>query len=118
MSNIVFIVNLPETKKVNRNKPYQFSIDSWKRWCDINEHQLVVLEERIYPEDYMNANWHKLFVFKLLEESDISYDQILIADADTIIHPYSPSPFEITNNKFSVVPSHGSFDWACRSIEN
>ena len=29
-SNIVFIVNLPETKKINRNKPYQFSIDSCK----------------------------------------------------------------------------------------
>ena len=118
MSNIVFIVNLPETKKVNRNRPYQFSVDSWKHWCDKNEYQLVVLEERIYSEDYMNANWHKLFVFQLLEESGISYDQILIADADTIIHPQSPNPFDVTDHKFSVVPSHGSFDWVCRSIEN
>jgi hypothetical protein len=119
MSNIVFIVNLPETKKVDRNKPYQFSIDSWKRWCDeTGRAKLVVLDERIYPEDYMNANWHKLFVFQLLEESGISYNQILIADADTIIHPQSPNPFELTDNKFSVVPSYGSFDWVCRSIEN
>ena len=56
MSNIVFIVNLPETKKINRNKPYQFSIDSWQKWCDKNKTQLVVLDERIYTEDYMNAN--------------------------------------------------------------
>ena len=48
MSNIVFIVNLPETKKINRNKPYQFSIDSWQKWCDENGTQLVVLDERIY----------------------------------------------------------------------
>ena len=54
---------------------------------------------------------HKLFVFQLLEESGISYDQILIADADTIIHPQSPSPFDLTDGKFSVVPSYGSFDW-------
>ena len=119
MPNIVFIVNLPETKKVDRNKPYQFSIDSWKRWCDeTGRAKLVVLDERIYPEDYMNANWHKLFVFQLLEESGISYDQILIADADTIIHPQSPNPFELTDNKFSVVPSYGSFDWVLRGIEN
>ena len=118
MSNIVFIVNLPETKKTGRDKPYQFSIDSWKRWSDLNDVELVVLTERIYPEDYMNANWHKLFVFQLLEESGISYDQILIADADTIIHPQSPSPFDMTDHKFSVVPSYGSFDWVCRSIEN
>ena len=66
MNNIVFIVNLSENKKINRNAPYQFSVDSWKNWCDKNKTQLVVLDERIYPEEYMNANWHKLFVFQLL----------------------------------------------------
>ena len=59
----------------------------------------MVLDERIYAEDYMNANLHKLFVFQLLEDSGISYDQILIADADTIIHPQSPSPFDVTDHK-------------------
>ena len=118
MSNVVFIVNLQENKKMGRNRPYKFSLDSWKKWCDKNKTKLFVLEDRIYTEDLMNANWHKLFVFQLLEESGISYDQILIADADTIIHPESPSPFDITDNKFSVVPNYGSFDWVCRSIEN
>ena len=118
MNNVVFIVNLPETKKINRNRPYQFSVDSWKKWCEKNNAQLVVLTERIYPEHYMNANWHKLFIFKLLEDSDISYDQVLIADADTIIHPDSPNPFDLTEHKFSVVSSYGSYDWVCRSIEN
>tara|TARA_R100000315_G_C5207340_1_gene122705 strand:- start:335 stop:1078 length:744 start_codon:yes stop_codon:yes gene_type:complete len=118
MKNIVFIVNLPETKKVGRNRPYQFSIESWQKWCDINDVELFVLTERIFEENFMNANWHKLFIFKLLEESGISYDQILIVDGDTIIHPNSPNIFNLTDHKFSVVPSYGSFDWVCRSIEN
>ena len=41
-----FYRNLVKTKKV-RNKPYQFSVDSWKHF-DKNKYQLVNLEERIY----------------------------------------------------------------------
>jgi len=116
--NIVFIVNLPETKKQGRNQPYQYSVKSWKTWCDKNDCELFVLEERIYPEQQMNANWHKLFVFQLLEASNIEYDQILIADADTMIHPHAPNVFELTDNKFCAVHNYGSYDWVCRSIEN
>ena len=75
MKNIVFIVNLKDVKKPNRSNPYQYSINSWKSWCDKNNCELMVLEDRIYEENFMNANWHKLFIFKLL---DIEYDQVLI----------------------------------------
>ena len=115
MKNIVFIVNLKDVKKPNRSNPYQYSINSWKSWCDKNNCELMVLEDRIYEENFMNANWHKLFIFKLL---DIDYDQVLIADADTIIHPDAPNVFEQTDHKFSVVHNYGSYDWICRSIEN
>lgn len=116
--NIVFIVNLPETKKPGRNNPYQYSVASWKTWCNKNDCELYVLQERIYPEEQMNANWHKLFVFQLLNASNIEYDQILIADADTMIHPDAPNIFEQTDNKFCAVHNFGSYDWVCRSIEN
>ena len=77
--NIVFIVNLSEDKKPGRDKPYNYSVKSWKYWCDINDCELFVLTNRIYPEDYMNANWHKLFVFQLLDSSGVDYNQVLIA---------------------------------------
>ena len=69
--NIVFIVNLPESKKQGRSQPYQYAVDSWSTWCDNNNCELFVLTERIYPESYMNANWHKLFIFQLLEANKI-----------------------------------------------
>ena len=53
MSNIVFIVNLPETKKINRNKPYQFSIDSWQKWCDANNSELFVLNDLVVEHQKM-----------------------------------------------------------------
>ena len=118
MNNIVFIVNLPEEKKEGRNTPYMHSVSSWKKGCDKYKHELFVLDERIYPEDQMNANWHKLFVFQLLEANNIKYDQILIVDADTIIHPNAPDVFELSDNKFCAVHNFGSYDWVCRSIEN
>ena len=104
MKNIVFIVNLPETKKPGRDKPYQYSVKSWEKWCTKNDSELFVLTDRIYPEDYMNANWHKLFVFQLLDDMNIDYGQIITVDADTMIHPDAPNIFDMTNGKYCVVP--------------
>jgi len=118
MKNIVFIVNLKEGKKQGRNTPYHFSVNSWKQWCSTNNAELFVLEDRIYDEDMMNANWHKIFALDLLESNGIEYDQVLISDADIIIHPDAPSVFEETDHKFCAVRNFGSMDWVCRSVEN
>jgi hypothetical protein len=118
MKNIVFIVNLPESKKQGRNAPYHYSVKSWEKWCDKNNHLLFVLDQRIHEEDFMNANWHKIYALELLDANEIDYDQVLIADADTIIHPNAPNIFSLTDNKFCAVHGFGSYDWICRSIEN
>lgn len=117
-NNIVFIVNLPESKKVGRNVPYRYSLNSWKEWCKKHKHTLYVLSERIHPEEYMNANWHKIFALDLLDSSQIDYDQVLIVDADTLIHPSAPDLFTLTHHQFAAVHNYGSYDWVCRSIEN
>ena len=118
-NNIVFIVNIKEKDdKKDRSIPYHYSVKSWAKWCKKNNHQLFVLEERIYPKEIMNANWHKLFAFDLLEANEIPYDQILIVDADTIIHPDAPDIFDISDNKFCAIRCVGSMDWVCRSYEN
>ena len=79
----------------SRTKPYKYSVDSWKRWCDINDCELFVLTEEI-----------------------VDHDQILSIDADTIVHPECPNVFEMTDNKFTVVEFDGSWDWVLRSIES
>ena len=117
-SNVVFMVNIKNEGNESRSNPYIYSIKSWEKWCKKNNCELFVLTERIYDKDIMNPNWHKLFVFDLLENEGIDYNQILIVDSDTIVHPDCPNFFELSDNKFCGVYCEGSYDWVLRSIEN
>ena len=117
MKNIIFIVNISEEKKKGRNDTYHLSIDAWKQWADKNNCEVFVLTERVYEEEYMNANWHKSLALKLLDANDIDYDQVLIVDADTIVHPDCPNFFEQTDRKFCAVMNDGCYEWVSRSIK-
>jgi len=117
MNNVVFIVNIKNEYNPDRSSPYNYSIDSWKHWCKNNNFDLFVLEDRVYEKEIMNPNWHKLLVFDLLEHNEIDYDQILIVDADTIVHPDCPNFFDISEYKFCAVPNYGSYDWVIRGME-
>ena len=116
MKNIVFIVNIGG--ELERSKPYKYSVKSWAKWCEKNNCELVTLTERIYDKSIMNLNWHKIFVYDLLENEGIDYDQILTVDADTIVHPNAPNFFNLTEHKYCAVHNEGCYDWVCRSIEN
>jgi len=118
MKNVVFMVDIHEEGSSHRSAPYQYSIKSWNNWCKMNDCGLFILTERIYDKNIMNPNWHKLFVFDLLENEGIDYDQILIVDSDTIVHPKCPNFFELSENKFCAVHNEGSYDWLIRSLEN
>ena len=117
MSNIVFTVNIENPDNPRRCKPYQVSIDSWKVWAKKNDCEVFILDQWVYDKGVMNPNWHKLLVFDLLENSGIEYDQVLIVDSDTYIHPDAPNIFEETDNKFCAVHNDGSYDWVMRSME-
>jgi hypothetical protein len=111
------MVNLPEFKKTGRNLPYQFSIKSWKHYARKYDCDLYVLTERIFDEDIMNANWHKVYALEILEHNEIAYNKVLIVDTDTIIHPDAPNIFDIVGDKFYAVHNVGSYDWLFRSME-
>ena len=118
MGNVLFMIDLAETKKPDRNVPYQYSINSWKHYCKRHDIQFVILKDRIWGESYMNANWHKLAVFELLNNSGIDYDKVMIVDADTIVHPEAPNIFDLVGDKFYAAHNQGSYDWLLRSMEN
>ena len=111
MSNVVFMVNIKNESVPTRVVPYEYSINSWRKWCDKNDCQLFVLDEYIFEPDYLRPNWYKLYVFDLLENSGIEYDQILVADCDTMIHPDCPNFFELSENKFCAVHNSEDRDW-------
>lgn len=102
----------------SRSAPYKYGIESFKKWCDKRNYQLVVLEEPIFDASIMKPNFYRYFCFDLLENSRIEYDQILLTDADAIIHPDCPDFFKLTDNQLTVTHTDGSYDWTVRSMEN
>ena len=116
MSNIVFMIDY-KTGEATK-KEYQYSIDSWKKFCDKYECELIIMEEPVLPVEDMHIIWQRYYLFDMLDANNMDYDQILLVDADTIVHPTSPNIFDFTDNKYCLVHDDGSYDWILRSIEH
>tara|TARA_R110002012_G_scaffold15562_4_gene61694 strand:+ start:9684 stop:10448 length:765 start_codon:yes stop_codon:yes gene_type:complete len=120
--NIVFMMDIDlggeGRYKSSRRLPYKYSIDSWKTWASKNNAEVFVLTDLLLPYKDMGICWQRFYLFDILEANDIQYDQVLMADADTIVHPDCPNVFEMTERKFTGVHCDASYDWVCRSIEN
>ena len=55
MKNVIFIPNI--NLGDGRNNPYHYSVKSWKYWAENNNCELLVLDELLYPVDYMKITW-------------------------------------------------------------
>ncbi|MBC8421989.1 MAG: hypothetical protein H8E03_01055 [Pelagibacteraceae bacterium] len=115
MKNVIFIPNIDLGD--NRNKAYSYSINSWKQFCDKYDCELIMWEDLLFPVEHMKITWQRYYLFDILEANNIDYDQVLMVDADTIVHPDCPNFFELTNHEYAVVPNNGSFEWVSRSMD-
>ena len=114
MKNVVFIPNI--NLGDGRNNSYHYSVKSWKHWCDNNNSELLVWEDLLYPVDYMKITWQRYYLFDILDSNKIDYDQILMVDADTIVHPDCPNFFDETDGRYCGVRVDGCYEWVLRSI--
>ena len=114
--NIVFIIDIKRDGKTK--KEYQYSINSWKSFCEKYDHELLIMDAPVVDPSYMGVIWQRYYLFDILDSNEIDYDQILIVDADTIIHPDAPDVFKLTDHKYCLVHDDGDFDWILRSMEN
>jgi len=114
--NIVFIpnINLGNT----RSTSYEYSIKSWKAFCNKHNCKLLVWEDLLFPVEHMKITWQRYYLFDILEGNNIDYDQILMVDADTIVHPNCPNFFEETEHKYCGVMNDGCYEWVTRSIRD
>ena len=125
MKNIVFIPFIKREKNItnissightNRHTGYEYGIKSWKKWCEKNNHELYIMDELLIPESEMLITWQRWQVLNILDHNEIEYDQVLMVDADSIIHPDCPDFFKLTDNKFSSVLTDGDYEWVNRAI--
>ena len=114
--NVVFIPNID--LKNGRNNPYHYSVKSWKHWCDKNDVKLIEWTDPIMDPSKFKITLQRWWVHDILEHNGVDYDQVLMVDADTIVHPDCPNLFELSDNKLVGVHNEGSYDWVLRSLEN
>ena len=57
MSNIVFIPVIKDPKRIGRSIGYEWSIKSWKKWCDKNNSELFVLNDLLLDNEKMGICW-------------------------------------------------------------
>lgn len=124
--NIIFIPYIKREKDVTKassiGKPrhhqgYEFGIKSWKQWASKNNAEVVIFDQLIAPESEMLITWQRWKALDILEHSGIDYDQVLVVDADSIVHPNCPNFFEMTDNKLTTVPMNGCYEFVNRSIK-
>lgn len=118
MKNVIFMINVIHNER-SKSMSYNNSIKSWQKWATKNNAELFILDSAIADIDYMLPQWYKMYVFDLLDNSNIKYNKILYVDSDTFVHPDMPNVFsEVENdNSFIAVRNFGSMDWVIRSME-
>lgn len=115
--NIVFIPNINLGN--NRSTPYHYSIKSWKQWAEQYDNiEVIEWTDPLMDPDQFKITLQRYWVHDILEYNGVDYDQVLVVDADTIIHPDCPNFFNETNGKFGVVLNNGCYEWTTRSIKN
>ena len=115
--NIVFIPNISVGD--GRNTPYHYSVKSWTKWAEqYVDVKVIEWTEGICPPSELKITLQRYWVHEILDSNGIEYDQVLIVDADTIVHPNAPNFFEETDGEFSVVLNNGCSEWLTRSIRD
>ena len=112
--DIIFIPAIDAGR--GRHKAYHYSIKSWQKWAEKHNAEVVVWDEPLYTWDEMTIPWQRYHLFKILDHNNINYDQILMVDADTIVHPDCPNFFKETDGKYCGVMNDGDYEWVLRSI--
>jgi len=115
MKNVIFIPNIAVGD--GRSTPYHYSVKSWKRWGELNDVLVIEWADPIMDTSTFPIIMQREWVFDILEHNDIDYDQVLIVDADTIVHPDCPNFFEETNHNYAAVVNNGCYEWVTRSIK-
>ena len=114
--NIIFIPNINTGN--NRNTPYHYSVKSWQKWSEqYDDVKVIEWDEPIMDPNEFKITLQRYWVHDILKHNEVEYEQVLIVDADTIIHPDCPNFFNETEDKFGVVVNNGCYEWTTRSIK-
>ena len=107
------MVAIDHSSSKYKNSDYsQYSINSWKSWCKINNVDFKVVAE--HDERLGKPIWNKELIF----ERSAGYDKIGIVDSDTMIKWDSPNPFDLYDDEFCGIIDNANLKWIYDSANN
>ena len=59
--------NLEPKIFIKREQGVQYSINSWKHFCDKYDCELLVWEDLLFPVEHMKITWQRYYLFDILE---------------------------------------------------
>lgn len=115
MKNLIYMVAISDsTTKVDTADYAQYSIKSWKRYCEKYGIDFLVIDKNL-DERFNKPIWNK----ELIYEYGKDYDKIAVVDSDTMIHPDAPNLFdEFSTEEFCGVNDICDFSWLFKSVED
>lgn len=114
--NAIYMVNIPtSTSRVDVRDYAQYSIPTWRYWCEKNNVDLIINET---PDPrFTYPIWNKELVSQFVN----GYEKVGIVDSDTMIRHDAPNIFEteITNDgQIYGVLDNCDLNWLISSIQN
>lgn len=111
--NLIYIVSIDDASSKFQNSDYaQYSIASWKRWCDENDVDLIINQTN--DPRFNKPIWNKELIYEIGKE----YDKIGIVDSDTMVDRNAPNPFDLFGeDDFCGVNDLCDLNWLFSSIE-
>ena len=120
--NIVWlpmIVHQDNTEKYGGYGYFEYIRKSWEYWCERNDCLLVPFIQPVQDDLFrFRPNWQKImYVFDILDDMGIKYDQIFLADSTCMIKWNAPNPFELTDHRFTGWRDTDNMRWIHDSIQ-
>tara|TARA_R100001443_G_scaffold94073_1_gene100703 strand:+ start:1217 stop:2008 length:792 start_codon:yes stop_codon:yes gene_type:complete len=121
--NIVVIPAVtPKDKKLDKFGGWNWmdiSKNAWKYWCDKNGYELVIYDKckRDNLDKYRVTIQRWFDIHDFLENKNIDYDKVLMADACSIPKWDCPDFFKLIGNNLGVSIERDNLKWVYESIQ-
>ena len=94
----------------------EWSLKTWKWWCDKHNVELFLLQEPLCDTELMRPTWQRWYVYDILESNNIKYNQVALIDIDTMVHWNCPNIFELSKGRYTAVRDDLSIEWVYNSL--
>ena len=113
--NILFFTAL-KANDPNMMAYQEWSLKTWNYYAKKHNCKLVVLQDPLQDVEMMRPTWQRWYVYDILDQNNIEYDQVALIDIDTMVRWDTPDIFKLSEGKYAGVIDDLSIEWLFNSI--